>query len=117
MITKYNKTFVKKDGSERVMNFVRLTELSIEDYNTLCIPPPSSTPSAKRKYGEGMEVVYDLDANDFRCFNWNAVKEQFSNNRNKEPSCLSTFPLIGLVYEGQEGFLLLGVNETNKLKD
>jgi len=75
MATKYTKTFIKKDGSERVMNFVRLSELTKEDYDVYSIPPPNSTPSAKRKYAEGMEVVWDLEANDFRCFNWNAVKE------------------------------------------
>ena len=73
--TIYRKTFIKKSGEERVMRFVRLSELSIDDYNNLLIPPPSSTPSAKRKYGEGMELVWDLDCGDFRCFNWNSVKE------------------------------------------
>lgn len=75
MATEYTKTFMKKNGEERVMRFVRLAELTKEDYDVYSIPPPSSTPSAKRKYAEGMEVVWDLEANDFRCFNWNAVKE------------------------------------------
>lgn len=75
MATEYKKTFIKKDGSERTMKFVRLSELTHNDYDVYSIPPPNDTPSAKRKYAEGMEVVWDLDANDFRCFNWNAVKE------------------------------------------
>ena len=75
MATEYKKTFVKKNGDERVMRFVRLSELTKEDYDVYSIPPPNSTSSAKRKYGEGQELVWDLDANDFRCFNWNAVKE------------------------------------------
>lgn len=75
MATEYTKTFMKKNGEERAMRFVRLTELTKEDYDVYSIPPPNSTPSAKRKYGEGMEVVYDLDVKDYRCFNWNSVKE------------------------------------------
>lgn len=75
MATIYNKTFVKKDGGERTMKFVRLSELTYEDYDIYSIPPPNSTNSSKRKYPEGMELVWDLDANDFRCFNWTSVKE------------------------------------------
>ena len=75
MATEYKKTFIKKNGEERVMRFVRLSELSVEDYDVYSIPPPSSTPSAKRKYGEGMECVWDLEAQDCRCFNWNSIKE------------------------------------------
>jgi hypothetical protein len=75
MATEYKKTFIKKDGNERVMRFVRLAELTNSDYDNYSIPPPNSTPSAKRNYAEGMEVVWDLEANDFRCFNWKAVKE------------------------------------------
>jgi len=75
MATEYKKKFMKKDKTERTMRFVRLSELSVEDYDVYSIPPPSSTPTAKRKYGEGLELVWDLDANDFRCFNWNSVVE------------------------------------------
>ena len=75
MATEYKKKFKKKDNTERVMRFVRLSELSMEDYDVYSIPPPNSTSSGKRKYAEGMELVYDLDANDFRCFNWNSVVE------------------------------------------
>jgi len=73
MATEYKKTFIKKDRTERTMRFVRLSELSMEDYDTYSIPPPNSTPSTKRNYAEGLELVWDLDANDFRCFNWNNV--------------------------------------------
>lgn len=73
MATEYNKKFIKKDGSERKMRFVRLSELSMEDYDVYSIPPPSG--SAPRKYAEGNELVWDLDSNDFRIFNWNTVKE------------------------------------------
>jgi hypothetical protein len=75
MATVYTKTFIKKDKTERVMKFVRLSELTENDYDVYSIPPPNDTPSAKRKYSEGMELVFDLEAQDFRCFNWNAVKE------------------------------------------
>ncbi len=70
MATIYNKTFIKKDGGQRTMKFVRLSELTYDDYDIYSIPPPNSTPSAKRKYAEGNELVWDLDANGFRVFNW-----------------------------------------------
>jgi len=73
MATEYKKKFLKKDGGERVMRFVRLSELTHSDYDNYSIPPPSG--SAPRKYGEGMELVWDLEVSDFRIFNWKTVVE------------------------------------------
>jgi hypothetical protein len=69
----YNKTFVKKDGEKRKMKFVRLSELTYEDYDIYSIPPPSG--SAPRKYADGNELVWDLDVSNFRVFNWKTVVE------------------------------------------
>jgi hypothetical protein len=71
MATEYTKKFIKKDGSERKMRFVRLSELTYSDYDIYSIPPP--TGSAPRKYAEGNELVWDLDCEDFRIFNWKSV--------------------------------------------
>ena len=68
MATIYRKTFVKKDGTERTMRFVRLSELTANDYEEMLIPPP--TGSAPRKYAEGNELVWDVEVNNFRIFNW-----------------------------------------------
>lgn len=68
MATIYNKTFVKKDGQKRDIKFIRLSELTKEDYETFGVPPPSG--SAPRKLSEGNELVWDVEVNNFRIFNW-----------------------------------------------
>lgn len=70
MATIYNKTFKKKDGTDRTMKFVRLSELTTADYDSFGIPPPSG--SAPKKYAEGNELVWDVEANNFRVFNWSS---------------------------------------------
>lgn len=69
MATIYNKTFIKKDGGQRTMKFVRLSELSYEDYDIYSIPPPTGS-EKKKNYAEGNELVWDLDVSGFRVFNW-----------------------------------------------
>lgn len=61
-------TFKKKNGEMRNMRFVRMGDL------------PDTFLSARvkgsgneRNLSAGMEVVYDLDADAFRIFNWNTV--------------------------------------------
>ena len=74
MATEYTKKYLKKDGSPRVMKFVRLSELTHSDYDNYSIPPPSA--SAKpRKYAEGNELVWDLECSDYRVFNWKTIVE------------------------------------------
>ena len=65
----YNGTFTKKNGEARTMRFIRITD----------IPDKSITPQIKgtgRKptLAEGMELVWDLDTNAFRMFNWKTVE-------------------------------------------
>ena len=57
--TQYTGTFIKTDGSQRTMNFIKVSDL------------PDTIFSAKqRKESKGeIQVVYDTDVNDFRVFN------------------------------------------------
>jgi len=61
-------TFLKKNGDERKMNFVKLNDLPKEFLS-------SQLKGSNRKSGlsEGMEIVWDLDSKGFRVFNWNTV--------------------------------------------
>jgi hypothetical protein len=74
----YRATYKKKNGDVRNMHFAKLNDL------------PNQFVSDKIKGGnqqhnldEGMELVWDLDANGFRIFNWKtvegAVKEEEVN--------------------------------------
>ena len=60
-------TFVKANGEERQMNFVRLSNLpdGFVEKNTSGGVGPT--------LAEGQEVVWDLDASGFRVFNWNTA--------------------------------------------
>lgn len=63
----YIASFRKKDGSVRMMNFARLKDL----------PPGFLNDKVKGKkppvLNEGAELVWDLDTNEFRVFNWNTI--------------------------------------------
>lgn len=75
-VTAYTATFTKANGDSRQMNFVRLNDL------------PETFLSGKikgngkeRTLNEGQEVVWDLDNNGFRVFNWKTiVGEAITNN-------------------------------------
>lgn len=60
--------FVKKDGTKRTMKFLRISELSAQDKEKIGIVPEKET--KKKTLAEGSEMVYDVDARDFRVFNW-----------------------------------------------
>tara|TARA_B000000557_G_scaffold85451_1_gene68705 strand:- start:5431 stop:5715 length:285 start_codon:yes stop_codon:yes gene_type:complete len=72
----YTGTFTKADGSARSMRFVRLADLpdsflaeKIKGNDT-----SEARQAARRKMlSEGKETVWDLDANNFRIFNWNTT--------------------------------------------
>lgn len=63
----YSASFIKGDGSERKMNFVRLKDLPLERI------PQKKTESAPRAVKPGMELVWDIDAGGFRMFNWRTI--------------------------------------------
>lgn len=72
MATVYNKKFIKTDGSERSMKFVRLTELNDNDYITYGIPREGRN---ARQLSAGQETVWDLEKSAFRIFNWNTEQK------------------------------------------
>ncbi len=60
----YTGTFVKSDGKNRTMNFVRLNDLPQQFLDT------KTAGGVGPKLSEGQEVVWDLERNAFRVFNW-----------------------------------------------
>lgn len=70
----YKGQFIKKDGTIRDMNFVRLSDLDTEFIE-------SKTVGSKvdRKLPDGMEIVFDLFEGDFRTFNWNNTTKPVEN--------------------------------------
>ena len=67
--TIHTATFTKQNGEKRTMSFVRLTDLPKEFLSEM-IKDTSKAKSIK----QGNEVVWDLDRNNFRIFNWNTVE-------------------------------------------
>lgn len=65
----YTGTFLKKNGDERTMNFVRLDDLP-QEFIT------SRIKGAKKpnKLTEGLELVWDMDISEFRIFNWQTTQ-------------------------------------------
>lgn len=61
-------TFMKKDGSMRTMNFVK-----IKDLPETFVQGKVKGTGKPRALAEGSETVYDLDAKEFRIFNHNTV--------------------------------------------
>lgn len=62
--TAYTGTFTKKDGTNRTMTFIRGNDIP----STI-----TRTTNAKRTLSEGYEIVFDVNANGFRMFNWGST--------------------------------------------
>ena len=60
----YKGKFKKKDGSERTMVFTR-----IDDLPSKFVASKIAGAGSEQKYPEGMELVWDLEADNFRIFN------------------------------------------------
>ena len=60
------RTFLKKNGEEREMHFIKLDDLP-EKF----LQEQLKGSDKKRNLEEGLEVVWDLEKNGFRVFNWN----------------------------------------------
>ena len=76
MMKLYTGTFTKTDGTPRYMQFVRLTDLPDTFLATRIKGNDATearTAARQRMLAEGKETVWDMDANNFRIFNWNAV--------------------------------------------
>ncbi len=65
----YNGTFTKKNGDERTMRFVRMTDIP-EKF----IATQIKGTGRKSTLSEGLELVWDLDTHAFRMFNWKTVE-------------------------------------------
>lgn len=66
----YKGSFKKKNGKSRSMLFAQLHDLPeqfLEKY--------VSGAGSEQIYPEGMELVWDLEADNFRVFNWKTVEE------------------------------------------
>ena len=62
----YEANFKKSDGTKRKMRFVRLNDLPAAA-NIINKPMP------KRVLASGSELVWDMDKNNYRVFNWKSV--------------------------------------------
>ena len=60
--------FKKKDGQSRKMKFLKISDLSEEEKIKIGLTPDKET--KKKKLAEDSEMVYDVEARDFRVFNW-----------------------------------------------
>lgn len=67
-VTSYTATFVKANGDNREMNFIRLNDLPESFLNGKI-----KGTGKERTLTEGQEVVWDLDNSGFRVFNWKTV--------------------------------------------
>ena len=64
----YKGKFTKKNGSEREMVFAKIHD--IVAVNDDFIAAKIVGTGATRDYKPGQELVWDLEADDFRIFNW-----------------------------------------------
>ena len=65
----YKGTFKKKNGESRDMVFARLYDLP-EKF----LSDRVQGAGTEQRYPEGMELVWDLEADSFRIFNWKAAE-------------------------------------------
>lgn len=63
--------FKKQNGESRTMNFVRIPDFT-DEFKT-ALEWKENKETKKRNIQEGMETVFDLDAKQFRIFNWNTI--------------------------------------------
>jgi hypothetical protein len=66
----YKGSFKKQNGEIRNMLFARIDELPDSFLEEKIIGSGSA-----RTYPDGMELVFDLEADNFRVFNWSTVEE------------------------------------------
>jgi len=67
----YKGRFKKKDGTEREMTFAKIQD--IVQINEDFIASKIIGSGTDRSYKPGQELVWDLEVDDFRIFNWNKV--------------------------------------------
>jgi hypothetical protein len=65
----YKGTFKKKNGESRDMVFARLYDLPQKFVNERV-----QGAGSEQQYPEGLELVWDLEADNFRIFNWKSAE-------------------------------------------
>jgi hypothetical protein len=65
----YKGSFKKKNGESRDMVFARLYDLPQK-----FLDDKVQGAGSEQKYPDGMELVWDLEADNFRVFNWKAAE-------------------------------------------
>lgn len=71
-------TFTKKDGTERVMNCTTSPELVppvLTEVHVTNTDNPVDFPKPKKKVNEDVMSVYDLEAQGWRSFRWDSIKQ------------------------------------------
>ena len=68
IITTEIRSFIKKNGDEREMHFIKLEHLPEE-----FLKEQLKGSKKERNLSEGLEIVWDLEKKGFRIFNWNTV--------------------------------------------
>ena len=69
----YKGKFKKRDGSEREMIFAKIHDIVKVNSDFIAVKITGEGPS--RNYKEGQELVWDIEADDFRIFNWEKASE------------------------------------------
>lgn len=75
MVTYYSATFVKANGENREMKFIKLNDLP-NDF----LDGKIKNKDKQKALTEGHEVVWDIDKNGFRIFNWNTIVGEAEKN-------------------------------------
>ena len=75
MVTYYTATFVKTNGENREMKFIKLNDLP----NNF-LDGKIKNKDKQKTLTEGHEVVWDIDKNGFRIFNWNTIVGEAERN-------------------------------------
>jgi hypothetical protein len=65
----FKGTFKKKNGESRDMLFAKISDLPQSFLSTMVRGAGS-----EQSYPAGMELVWDLEADNYRVFNWNSVE-------------------------------------------
>ena len=65
----YKGTFKKKNGESRDMVFARLLDLPQK-----FLDERVQGAGSEQQYPDGMELVWDLEADNFRVFNWRSAE-------------------------------------------
>jgi len=75
-MTAYTGTFLKKDGTERTMTFIKVEDLPADFLETKL-----KNTGRKANITEGSKVVYDVQAKEFRIFNYNTLVGELTESK------------------------------------